>query len=161
ADTKTLHPIAPEQKQERLDGLFTEFTKLLERANFKHIGRKEIEEAISGGASDWGINMDVDFNVFERLEMFVRGDAKVRPFRRRALSLWRQEENVVDVYQRMVLIMQLKKHKRLDADIDTNSVFLKVFKGIPKLDLEMMLPGAKVQMTRMDKGLIAYPLAAG
>jgi hypothetical protein len=36
-----------------------------------------------------------------------------------------------------------------------------VFKGIPKLDLEMMLPGAKVQMTRMDKSLIAYPLAAG
>ena len=52
ADTKTLRPFTPEQRQARMDGLFTEFTKLLERANFQHIGRKEIEAAIEGGASD-------------------------------------------------------------------------------------------------------------
>jgi hypothetical protein len=161
ADAKPLKPFTPEQKAGRLDELFGEFNRLLERANYKHLTRQDIEAAISGGASDWGINMDVDFDVFERLEMYARGEAKVRKVRRRALNLWRQEEAVVDVYQRMVLIMKLKKHRRLDADIDTGSVFLKVFKGIPKLDLEMMLPGAKVQMTRMDKSLIAYPLAAG
>jgi hypothetical protein len=161
ADAKPLRPFTPEQKAERLDGLFAEFNRLLERANYQHLTRKDIQAAIEGGASDWGINMDVDFDVFERLEMYARGEAKIRKFRRRALNLFRKEESVVDVYQRMVLIMKLKKHKRLDADIDTGSVFLKVFKGIPKLDLEMMLPGAKVQLTKMDLGLIAYPLAGG
>ena len=36
---------------------------------------------------------------------------------------------------RLVMILKLRKHKRLPPSIDTEKVYLKVFKDIPKLDL--------------------------
>ena len=74
--TRPLKPLSLDQKEKRLDQLFAEFTSLMERANFKRLTKADVEAAMEGGASDWGINMEVDFNVFERLELFMRGDGK-------------------------------------------------------------------------------------
>ena len=58
---------------------------------------------------------------------------------------FRKKEAVrVDSYKRLVFILKLRKHKRL-GEVDVNAVFMKIFKDIPKLDLEMLLPGARVQ----------------
>src|SRR5262249_39056932 len=54
-----------------------------------------------------------------------------------------------------------RKHRRLGKSPDTESVFLKVFKDIPKLDLEMLLPGARVQITKWDRSKIGFPLLTG
>jgi hypothetical protein len=67
----------------------------------------------------------------------------------------------VPLYQRLVLIVKLRPHKRLDRDIDTSRVYLKIFKDIPKADQDMLLPGARVRFSRLDQALIIYPLAAG
>jgi hypothetical protein len=159
-DTRELAPLAPAERSKRLHDLFGKFTWLLERANYKKLTREEIQAALEG-SSDWGINMDVDFDVFDRCDIFVRGDTIGKRSRRRMLNLWRLEQIELPIYQKMVLILKLRKHKRLDKDIDTEDVFLKIFKDIPKMDLEMLLPGARVQMTRLDKGLIIYPLVFG
>ena len=45
----------------------------MERANFTHLGRGAIEEALES-FSDWGLNMTIDFDIFERLDIFARGD---------------------------------------------------------------------------------------
>jgi hypothetical protein len=45
--------------------------------------------------------------------------------------------------------------------VDTQSVYLKVFKNIPKLDVKMLLPGARVCMSRFDRGRIGVPLLTG
>src|SRR5439155_6695808 len=129
-------------------------------ANFKHLSREDIRAALEG-ASDWGIDMDVYFDVFERLEVFARGDVVGRRTRRRWQNLWRLEEIKVPTYQRLVLILKLKKHKRLGRLADTERVYLKAFKDIPKLDLEMLLPGARVHMTKWDRGKISLPLLSG
>jgi hypothetical protein len=160
ADTKVLKPLLPEERQQSQDKLFEKFTALLERANFKHLTQQEIEATVAG-ASEWGIDVNVDFNVFERLEAFVRGDTVGVRRRRRWTNLWRLEESKVPLYQRLVLILKLKPHRSLDKDIDTNTVFLKIFKDIPKMDMDMLLPGAKVRMSRVDRALIVYPLATG
>src|SRR5207237_56199 len=49
-------------------------------------------------------------------------------------------------------------HHRLGKHADTNSVFIKVFKDIPKVDMEMLLPGARVQMPRFDQGKLGASL---
>jgi hypothetical protein len=160
ADTKPLREPTADEKQRQMGALFDNFTSLLERANFKQLTMAEIQAALEG-ASDWGINMDVDFGVFERLAVYVRGDTVGKRSRRKWQNLWRMEEASVPIYQRLVLIMKLKKHRRLGDDVDTDDVYLKIFKDIPKMDLEMLLPGAKVQLSRLDFGLIVYPLIAG
>jgi hypothetical protein len=90
--------------------------------------------------------MDVDFDVFERVEVFVRGDITGSRTRRRWRNWYRLESVSVPVFQRLVLIMKQRPHKRLGPNPDTDNVFIKVFKDIPKLDLEMLLPGSQVVM---------------
>ncbi len=158
ADTKSQVRLLPEQKQQRLEDLFSKFVELMERANYKHLSQKDCQAAIEGGASDWGVNMDVDFNVFERLELFARGDVIGRRSRRRMLNWWRLEEVKLPIYQRLVLILKLRPHKRLGHGVNTDVVYLKLFKDIPKLDLEMLLPGARVQMPKLERGKLGASL---
>jgi hypothetical protein len=134
-----------------MEALFDEFVKLMERANYKRLSRKDVEAAVEGGASDWGINMHVDWDVFERIELFVRGEGRTKRTKRHPILFWRKEEKKVDTYQRLVLLLKLRKHKRLPDSIDTDDVFIKLFKDIPKLDLEMVLPGTTLQMPIFQK----------
>jgi hypothetical protein len=151
-DTKSLAKLGAADRQKRLDDLFRDVAWLLERANFKHLSRADIQAAAEGGASDWGVNMDVDFNVFERLEVFCRGDALGERTRRGMFAFWRKERVQVPTYQRLVMILKLRQHKRLGKYVNTESVYLKLFKDIPKLDLEMLLPGGRLQMPRLQRG---------
>jgi hypothetical protein len=161
ADTRTLHPPTPEQRQKNQDALFDKFVSLMERANFKHLTRDEMHAAMSALSSDLGLMTDVDLGVFERLEVFTRGEVMGTRTKRSWLRLGRKQEIKVPLYQRLVLAGKLRPHRRLDRDISTDPIYLKIFKNIPKVDLDMMLPGARVRMTRLDKALIAYPLIGG
>src|SRR5207247_7004010 len=40
-------------------------------------------------------------------------------------------------------------------------VFIKIFKDIPKMDLEMLLPGTRVRMSLKDRGKITLPILTG
>lgn len=150
ADTKTLWPLTAAERSQRLDKLFEEFLWLLERANFKRLSREELREA-SRSASDWGINMDIEFDVFERLEVFVRGDVVTTRTRRRLRNRYQLEETQVPSFQRLVLILKQRPHKRLGPRPNTESVFLKIFKDIPKNDIEMLLPGTRIIMPGVQR----------
>ena len=73
----------------------------------------------------------------------------------------RKEEKVVPEFNRLVLVLKQQPHRRLGRNADTKSVYLKMFKDMPKTDLEMVLPGTRVKLSRYDKGMIVYPLASG
>jgi hypothetical protein len=161
ADTKTLNPVADEERRKDEEQLFERFGALMERANFKRLTQEEVQRALQEVATVSGIHTHVDLSLFEHLGIFVRGDVMGRIPHRSWRKLWRKEERQVPLYQRLVLIVKLRPHKRLDRDIDTSRVYLKVFKDIPKADQDMLLPGARVRMTKLDKALIAYPLVAG
>lgn len=161
ADTKTLNPISDEERRKDEEQLFARFAALMERANLKRLTPEEIEEALQEVATVSGIHTRVDLTLFERLDVYVRGDAMGRVYRRSWRKMWRKVEREVPLYRRLVLIVKLRPHKRLDRDIDTSRVYLKVFKDIPKADQDMLLPGVRVCMTRLDKALIAYPLVGG
>jgi hypothetical protein len=159
ADTRALRPLTDAGRQERLDKLFADFTWLMGRANFKHLSRDEIRSAMAG-YSDWGVNLDVDFDCFERLEVFVRGDTTGRRTRRRLTKLYRQEEVQLPVFKRLVLILKQRPHRRLGENPDVRSVYLKVFKDIPKLDVEMLLPGGQVMMPGFQRLKLGGSLAS-
>jgi hypothetical protein len=161
ADTKTLNPVSTEERRKDEEQLFARFATLMERANFKRLTHEELQRALQEVATVSGIHTHVDLHLFEHLDIFIRGDVMGRIPHRAWRKLWRKEEQLVPLYQRLVLIVKLLPHKRLDRDIDTSRVYLKIFKDIPKADQDMLLPGARVRMTKLDKALIAYPLVAG
>jgi hypothetical protein len=158
--TVEVRTVDAEEREEKLDALFGRFSWLMERANFTHLSREAIDEAMQQ-VSDWGLNMEVDFNVFDHLDVYVRGDTMSTRYRRRWRNFFRREAVQVPSYQRLVLIMKLLPHKRLGREIDSSDVFLKIFKDIPKVDLEMLLPGARLQIPRATRWKIGGSLLGG
>lgn len=161
ADTISLRPVSDDERRKDEEQLFDQFASLLERANFQRLNREEVQGALQEVATVSGVNTHIDLGMFERLEIFVRGDVMGKMVRRRWSRMWLREEIRVPLYQRLVLIVKLRPHKRLDRDIDTSRVYLKIFKDIPKADQDMLLPGARVRFSRLDRALIIYPLAVG
>jgi hypothetical protein len=160
-ETADLYPATPEKRERILGEFFDGVQHLLEKANFTRLGEEDVRAAMEGGATDWGINMDVDFNVFERYEIWVRGDTKGKRWKTHWLFRWMEVPREVDLYKRFVLVCKLKPHKRLGKGIDTESVYLKIFKDIPKLDLEMLMPGAKIQMPTFTKATMGSSVLGG
>jgi hypothetical protein len=158
SDCKPLKQLGPQEKQAQLDNLFREFDWLMQRANFQKLSQEAIDAALNE-ASDWGINMDIDPKVFERYALYWRGDTLGKRLKKRWFRAPVEKE--LPVYQRLVLIMKLRQHKRLGENVDTNSVYLRVYKDIPKADLEMVLPGGKIQMRLWDVANIWMPLLSG
>jgi hypothetical protein len=159
-DTRALHRLTAEEEQKRLNDLFRHFGWLLEKANFRHLSREDIEPSLRD-SSAWGLRVDVDFSAFERIAIFARGDTVQTRTRQRLGKLYRAETCQVPIYQRLVLIQKLRPHHRLLPQADTESVYLKVFKDIPKLDIKMLLPSARVRMSLLDRGRISFPLLSG
>jgi hypothetical protein len=160
SDTEPLVPHTHEEREEQIGNLFDKFIALLERANFKRLSHSEIEAA-PNEASEWGINLQVDFDVFDRLEIFARGDVIGQRSRRRWRGLMRPQQVAVPIYQRLVVMLRLRDHARRTRYIDTESVYIKIFKDIPKVDLEMLLPGTRVKLTLADRGKIVLPTVSG
>lgn len=161
ADTRSPADAPPPAAREaQLDELFNEIVWLLGRANFVRLSRSDIGAAL-GAASDWGLRLSLDFNVFERLEVFARGDVIGRRQRRRWRNLMRREEVDVPIYQRLVIVCRLREHPHLDERTSPEHVYIKTFKNIPKIDLDMLLPGSRIKMSLVDQGKIFLPTLSG
>jgi hypothetical protein len=158
--TVSIVKFSHEEKDRAIGRLFDELKSLMERANYKELTRAEAE-LIMRGHSPWGIDLDVDWGVFDHIEMYYRGDTVGRRTIRRWRKLWRPEVKEVPVFNRLVVILKQREHKRLGKEADTQSVFMKIFKDMPKSDLEMVLPGTRIRLTKLDRGLIFYPLVSG
>jgi hypothetical protein len=161
SETRPLEPLAPQERHGQMGEVFDKFGALMERANFRKLTREEVERAVHEIPSDWGLPTDVDLRVFERIDIYARGDVMGERTRRRWWKLWRREKIKLPLYARVVMALKVKKGRRIPRDVDTDDIFLKIFKDVPKADLEMLLPGAKVKLSKLDRSLIAYPLIAG
>jgi hypothetical protein len=155
-----LVPLSADEKRQRLNELFRDFAWLLDRAHYVHLGRDEIQQVIAQ-ASDWGIRMDVDFSAFEHIAIFARGQAWDRRARRSWRSFFQLEEIEVPIWRRLVLILKLRPHPRLPGLVQQDQVLLKIFKDIPKMDVDMLLPGARVTLTVLDRSKILGGLLGG
>lgn len=148
-----------EEKARNIERLFANLTDLLARANYHKLSQSQIEQAVSA-ASDWGVRLDVDFGNFERLEVYARGDVIGRRTRHRWQRMFQPEEVDVPIYQRVVVIFQLRAGRRVDRGLDADAVYIKLFKNIPKEDVDMMLPGAKARFSLLDRSKIFMPMVA-
>lgn len=160
ADTHVKNHLSPTQRQQRADELFDRFQWLLERANFRRLTRGDLNQALAA-TSDWGLSLSIDFDMFDRLEVFSRGDVMSQKVRRRRRNLYRPQTVDVPIYQRLVVIFRLHSYRTIDDHLDGQTIHIKIFKNIPKADLEMLLPGTKVKMSVVDQGRILLPTVSG
>lgn len=160
SDTSPIEPLDDAECERRIDAVFKQLIWLLERANFVRLSRDDIALAL-GTASEWGLVLKVDFEAFEQLEVYARGDIVGRRARRRWQTLFRPEQVDVPIYQRLIIVYRFRGDHCTDSRVSPNHVYLKTFKNIPKLDLDMLLPGSQVRMSLLDQGKILLPTVSG
>jgi hypothetical protein len=160
ATTVAVKELPLEERQAVLDELFRDVDELLRKANFIPLDKTALAKAAQL-RSEWGINMTVDFNIFEKIQVYIRGDATGKRSRRTWRKFWKEEAIEIPVYQRLALIIKLKKSKHLPSSIDTDDVFLKYFKDIPQADIEMLLPGTRIVMPGGHRLKIGSSIVSG
>ena len=140
--------------------LFSEIGDSLHYANYRRLKPLEIQEALNT-ASQWGFRLKIRFSSFRRLEVYSRGDIIAKRWKRDWVRVFRFREVDVPIYQRLVVVFRTKEFQSLPELLDPHCVHVRMFKNIPKLDVDMILPGTQVRMGWMDTGKIGVPTLWG
>ncbi len=177
ADTVTLKRYSPTQYETIKAELVSKIKPLLNSANYEELTESTLREAMNK-TSPYGVEVSVDFDDFEDISLFFRGEAHRYDEKRTLSSLYLKKEKFrVDVYRRLFILLKPKtlqerareiakrdgedlKHvtKRLRKNNlvliegeKKERIYIKLFKDIPHADLEMLFPNTKVKMTFQDK----------
>ncbi|HEY1188008.1 MAG TPA: DUF3754 domain-containing protein [Gemmata sp.] len=159
ADPKPLTPLTGEARDAALDDLFDTLTRLMGRANYIRLSRDQME-FIMRGSSKWGVDMDVAWDAFEKVEVFYRGKGDTTRLQNGLVRFWRKYPVQVPTFARAAVVFKTRPHKRLDADTDHTGVYMKLFKDMPQIDIEMLLPGGRIRMPKFDRVKIGGSLAS-
>jgi len=141
------------------------FRSVAERANYREIPLEAIRHALEE-SSLIDVRTTVDFNDFERIVGFYRGDTyEVRESKR----LFRKIEQKVDVLQRVALLLHFKdadyfaaksgrrKKKAEELPFDPGKIYFYFYKNVPKHDIELLFPNVEISMTLKDRLLFGVP----
>ncbi len=136
------------------------FEKMLARANYQALPLDVIEKAITA-PNEMGLTYVPDFSLFEHIRVYVRGFTTISRECRNLTTRFRKRRVSMDAYQRMVVALKFKAGKNLGPLARSDVVYLRLFKDVPHVDMEMHLPeqGTKVRMRNIDKAQIASPIA--
>lgn len=153
---------------------------LLRQANFISVPRDKVEEFISTKESVYGLDLKVDAEIFEELLLFYRG-ASVKKEQRRTISrFFRKQEFDVPIFRRVFVLFKVKPMEKHIADVQAamkisredaarlvaksrrhlpaqlteqvqDNIYLKIFKNMPRSELEMAFPNTQVKFRLRDK----------
>jgi hypothetical protein len=155
-----LTPPTVDERAAKLDEFFTRIDRLMTRANFITLDQSAIDDASRHNGTA-GINLKTDFSLFERFRLYARGESTETITRRPWYRFWRRETITVPLYRRLVVAVKVKPGPRLPKRIDPDRVFLKYFKDIPKADLDLLLPGARVVMPAVHRLKLGGSIVSG
>ncbi len=167
---------AAERKQMLAD-LVSGITTLVTQANYILVPRAHVAEAMLSKESHYGLDLKVDFEAFDELIVAYRGESVTRAQRRKISRFFRREEFDVPIYRRMILLFKLKTPEQhledvirtteisrsaaeklvrksrdhIPPQIKPDNVYIKIFKNIPKSDVEMVFPNTEVKFRMQDK----------
>jgi hypothetical protein len=150
-------------RTERSDEDFlTRFETALDRANYRAVPLEAIEAAVTA-PNENGLTYSPDFSLFEHMRVWVRGYTRILRECCNLTTHFRKRTVAIAAYQRMVIAVKFKPNKDLGPLVRSDVVYLRLFKDVPHVDMEMHLPeqGTKVRMRWIDKAQIASPLFTG
>jgi hypothetical protein len=148
------------QTSAHLREFFDGFDELATRANFRVLTLADLHAALSD-RTHWGLNLEIDIDAFDRLELYARGNISTTRSQRRWQNWFREEMVEVLLYERLIILFRLAGKRRFRRYRGEEHVFLKLFKEIPRLDIDMLLPGTSVKMSLIDRIKILVPTVSG
>jgi len=152
--------------------------KLLNDANYEKFSNAAITEAIQDGVGQHGLAVYVDLDDYAEMLAFYRGSATQVLHKRtwHTLFLWAQTFHI-PVYKRVIAVLKFKpaaerirelmttanhtekqaqaivwkSRANLPSDIVDNQIFLKLFKDVPRSDIEVLFPNQQIRLKLFDK----------
>lgn len=166
--------------------VFAGVSQLMKSANYKEISTEETIAIMKSGTT-YGLDLHVDFDVFEHLLIAYRGEAAKSDFRRRWNRFFFKEQFDVPIYKRLCIVFKLKPLEVSIADIVTKekltwkeakkiatkrrsaipeqvtagNIYMKLFKNIPRADLEMVFPNTQIKFRFKDKVMLIGGASTG
>ena len=147
------------RKSAQCDRFVKELEQLLDKANFEQVSEADLAMALSED-SLFKIKLHVDFDEFAEVLLYCRGESVRTETLPTMFGLKQRDVQFVN-YDRVVIYIRFREDldPKLAAarDIKPGSVILKLFKNVPKADLEMLFPNTAVRMRLIDKLMIGVP----
>lgn len=140
--------------------------KVLEQGNYRRIDQETLDKAIND--SDLiGLKLSIDFNAFKDYELYVRGHHKAKEKVKKWI-FWKKEIEI-EYYDRVMIYLNYNEKDYLSENkvklgkmpIDPGTIALKIFKRVPKNDLETIFPNAIPRMSARDKLFFWVPGIGG
>jgi hypothetical protein len=163
SDTRTLVELGPDERQAAQRRLVDELTALAEDANFERIraddlGRAFVEESLMK------VRLEADFDDFEEIVFYRRGEHTRQEEVKHLFGLRRRTIEFTN-YGKVLVYVKFKGADHFEAqdrDVDDlpftpGSTIIKLFQDVPRADLEMLFPNARVRMRLIDELLIGVP----
>jgi hypothetical protein len=165
-----------ENKKQILQQLSDETTKLLNDGNYELLDKSALKAAVAAD-SYYGLNVYVDFDDFDQLVVYYRGSSIMEEYKRTWTSLFLKKKKIeIPIYQRLFLMFKFKtedqrvkelvasgetekrarklvkkSRKNLPEEFSEENILLKLFKNLPRTDLEMLFPNQQVRLKLFDK----------
>src|SRR5262245_32901101 len=167
----------PAERRAMQQRLVTRMADLLTQGNFTRIAPESFHIILTQ-TSHYGLDLQVDTDAFEELLIFYRGATTISEYHRdirKAYMGWREVK--VPVFQRLFILFKLKpfdvrvaevmKDKKVDKKdaesqvrkqrkmlpdtVTSDYVYIKLFKNMPRSDVEMAFPNTRVRFRLFDK----------
>lgn len=132
---------------------------LLNKANYEKVTEQTLKQALCHD-SLMKVRLQVDFSDFSEVLLFARGE---RETEETITTLWGLRKTKIRFinYDRVVIYIRFNEHieekRQQTFNLQPGGVILKLFKNVPKADLEMLFPNTEVRMRLIDKLLIGIP----
>ncbi|HJU32880.1 MAG TPA: TMEM143 family protein [Hyphomicrobiaceae bacterium] len=176
---------SPQERAVLQKRLVEQMAELLDQANFIRVDPSNVHFILTKDSA-YGLDLQVDLDAFEEVLIYYRGATTITERRRdvrRAFMTWKEVQR--PVFQRMCLLFKLKpfdvrvrevmREKKIDqkdaeksvrklrgllpATVTSDSVYIKLFKNMPRSDVEMIFPNTKVRFRLFDK--LKFGVTAG
>lgn len=158
-------PPTPEQRVDLGRRVQRTLAEILERGNYRRLTAADLDYALKE-RSLFPIDVSIDFQVFDDYVVYARGEALREGEVRQWLGLRKRTIEVL-TYDRVCLFLRFKPTEQLNARQrkelhgEPGTTILKLFRSIPKADLEMLFPNTKLKMRLLDKLVIGVPAVVG
>ena len=162
-DTQLVHQYSQDEKEKLQKQLVVTMTDILKAANYRKITSADLKEALAE-ESLFKIRLEVDFNDFEDVIFYMRGENKKQETLVKYFGLIKEPFEFTN-YERVAVYIKFKEadyfsqKKKKNTYFTPGSTIIKLFQNVPKADLEMLFPNSEVRMKNIDKLIIGLPAA--
>lgn len=163
-----------------------EMRMLLDQANYTEVKPNDVGIILTK-ESHYGLDLYVDLGAFDECLLFYRGATTKRDTRRSWRKFMRREEFDIPIFQRLFVLFKLKpfeervhevmaqeKLNRREAEkvikklrallpksVSEDCIYMKLFKNIPRNDIEMCFPNTQVRFRLLDKVKLGVTTGGG